>query len=199
MGFEHFCNMLFSNIDLVAAVFKKYGDISVELMQRLASYDTVGAIWVGDDQAYKTSLMINPDIMREYVYPYYRRICDIAHENDIDTIFHSDGAIGPIIPDLIACGFDCLHPFEPDAMDIYEAKARYGKKVCISGNINIGTILAEGSPSQVEEEVTQMIKRLAPKGGYVLSSSNSMTEFVPLNNFIAVMKTLHKIGKYPLV
>jgi len=198
MGFEHFCQALYADEELVGEVFPRYGEITLEVTERLVEIDTVGAIWVGDDQAHGDSVMIHPDFLRKHVYPYYKKVCDVAHAKNIATIFHSDGNLTKIIPDLIACGFDCLHPFEPDAMNIVEAKKDYGSKVCISGNVDLGSTLTKGTPTDVEAEVRRLIRELAPGGGYVVSSSNSMTEYVPYEKFLAVMRTVHEAGHYPI-
>lgn len=199
MGFEHFCEMTYTDEQLVGEVVRRYGEIAVELTERLTEIDTVGAIWVGDDQAYKTSTMVHPDFLRRHIYPYYKKICDVAHTKNLPTIFHSDGDLTLIMPDLIASGFDCINPFEPDAMDIVEAKKKYGSRVCISGNIDLNSTLTKGTPEDVEAEVKQRIRDLAPGGGYVVTSSNaSMTEEVPYENFLAVMRTVHQVGRYPI-
>ena len=40
---------------------------------------------------------------------------------------------------------------------------------------------------------------LAPGGGYILSTSNSVAEYIPLANYQAMLLTGHKYGKYPIV
>ena len=91
----------------------------------------------------------------------------IAHEAGLPFIFHSDGKVWDVIPDLIAVGVNALHPIEPKAMDINLVKARYGDKLALIGNIDMD-LLARGTPEQVREQVRQRIKDLAPGGGYAV-------------------------------
>lgn len=198
MGFEYFCEMIYEDEELVGEVIRRYGEITAKVTERLTEIDTVGAVWLGDDQAFKTATMVHPDFLRKHVYPFYRRVCETAHTRGLLTLFHSDGNVTDVLPDLIDCGFDCIHPFEPDAMDIVEAKKKYGSQVCIAGNIDLSSTLTKGTPEDVEAEVKQRIRELAPGGGYVVSSSNGMTEFVPYENFLAVMRTVHQMGGYPI-
>ena len=74
-------------------------------------------------------------------------------------IFHSDGKVWEVIPDLIALGVNALHPIEPKAMDINEVKARFGGKLALIGNIDMD-ILARGTPAAVKAQVRQRIQGL---------------------------------------
>ena len=54
------------------------------------------------------------------------------------------------------------------------------------------------TPEDVEDLVRKRIVDLAPGGGYVLSSSNSVAEYIPLENYHAMLQAGHKYGKYPI-
>jgi uroporphyrinogen decarboxylase len=198
MGFEHFCETIYDDEELVGEVIRRYGDIWVREVERLIEIDTVGAIWTGDDLAYQTATLVSPVFLRKHIFPYYKKVSELAHSRNVPTIFHSDGNLNSILPDLIDCGIDCIHPIETDAMDIVTVKEKYGSKLCIAGNIDLMTTLSYGSPADVEAEVKQRLRQLAPGGGYVLSSSNGIADFVPPQNLIAMLKTLHREGHYPI-
>ena len=61
---------------------------------------------------------------------------------------HTDGKVDQIIPDLIACGLDALHPIEPKAMDIVAVKRKYGDRLALLGNIDVD-LLTRGSPEEI--------------------------------------------------
>jgi uroporphyrinogen decarboxylase len=50
----------------------------------------------------------------------------------------------------------------------------------------------------VDEAVKQLIKTVAPGGGFLLSSANSITNYVPLPNFNAMLEATRKYGRYPI-
>jgi len=83
-------------------------------------------------------------------------------------------------------------------MDIVEVKRQYGKHLCLIGNIDLGGALVRGTPEDVEAEVRQHIRDLAPGGGYMVGSSNSITSYVPLENYRAIIAATMKWGKYPI-
>ena len=44
----------------------------------------------------------------------------------------------------------------------------------------------------------ERIRTLAPGGGYCVSSSNSVTEYVPLENYKAMLAATLRYGTYPI-
>jgi uroporphyrinogen decarboxylase len=199
MGFTAFCVALTENPRLVKQLFDKFGSLEYAVAQRLVDYESVGAIWVAEDIAYAEGLMISPRYLREYLFPWYRKIGDLCRAKGLPYIHHSDGRLYEVIDDLIACGARALHPIEPKAMDIVLLKRRYGRRLCLCGNIDLGYTLTLGSPQEVEAEVRERIRDLAPGGGYCLGSSNSIPEYVPVANYSATREAALKYGHYPIV
>jgi len=69
--------------------------------------------WVFDDMAYKGRLMFSPRYLRAHrVFQNIAEICDMYHSYGLKVIFHSDGDIAPVVPDLIAAGVDALAPID---------------------------------------------------------------------------------------
>ena len=198
MGFETFCIALRENPRLVARMFKKVGEFFYSVWQRLPKFESVGALFLGDDLAYTEGLMISPDVYRQHLFPWYRLLAEVCRKHDLPFWFHSDGKLWEIIPDLIEIGVNALHPIEPKAMDIREVKARCGEKLCLMGNIDLGYTLTRGSPAEVEAEVRQRIRDIAPGGGYCVGSSNTVTEYVPVQNYRAMIEAALRWGSYPI-
>ena len=148
----------------------------------------------GDDLAFKTGPFFSPAVFREFFVPGMRRVADAIH---LPWIFHSDGYLFPILDDLLALGITGLNPIEPLSMDIFELKRDYGDRLCLVGNIDVDT-LSRGTPEQVREEVHRKILALAPGGGYVASSSNTVPEYVKPENFAAMVDAIRDFGTYPI-
>ncbi|MGA2479497.1 MAG: uroporphyrinogen decarboxylase family protein, partial [Spirochaetia bacterium] len=55
-----------------------------------------------------------------------------------------------------------------------------------------------GTPAQVEEATKEALREGAEGGGFILSSSNSIHSAVKPENYIALLKTVEKYGKYPV-
>ena len=198
MGAETFFNALETNEKLVAALFEKIGQIQCETFLRVVEHPCVGAVLHPDDIAHNTGLLVHPKYLRKYLFPWYRKMSDVCRDRGIGNVFHSDGDCTEGMDDLIACGFHGFHPIQPNAMDIAEVKRRWGKKLCLIGNINLDSTLTLGTPEDVRAEVYERIRTIGPGGGYMVSSSNSVTDYVPLANMKAMIDATFEFGKYPI-
>ncbi len=198
MGFERFCIDLAEGGRLATRIVRKIGQIHVRVIENLLQYDCVGAVCMPDDLAYTTSLMVRPDFLRREIFPWHRQIGDLVRSKDLPYLFHSDGRYLPVIDDLIECGYHAIHPCEPASVDIVELKRQYGGRLCLCGNINLDSTLTLGTPADVDEEVKLRIRTVGPGGGYCCGSSNSVTEYVPYENYLAMLTATEKYGKYPL-
>jgi len=139
---------------------------------------------------------MSPTQFQEFLLPYYREIVDYIHSKDLLVFKHSDGNVWGIIYDWIDVGFEGIHPFQPQCMDLAESKEKLGDKVCLMGNIDCIDTLVSGSEKDVEEEVRQAIKTAGPGGGYILASSNTIHPGVKAENYIAMVRATHKYGEY---
>lgn len=196
LGFTNMCLLLHDQPDLVAAVFERVGSFLVEVFHKAASYPRVGAMWISDDLAYTSGPMIHPKYYRQWLFPWYRKMKAICEQHDLPFLLHSDGRLWALMDDFIAIGFNGLHPIEPKAMDIGEVKKRYGKRICLIGNVDLDYPLARGTPEEVEEAVRELIRVAAPGGGFCLGSSNTITAYVPLENYLAMLEACRKYGVY---
>ena len=184
--------------ELVGAIINKIGEIQYQTFLRVIEHPCVGACLNPDDIAFNTGLLVNPKYLRKYVFPWYKKMGKICREKGIGFIFHSDGDCTEAMEDLIDCGFHGFNPIQPNAMDIVEVKRRWGKKLCLIGNINLDSTLTLGTPDDVRAEVYERIRTIGPGGGYMVSSSNSITDYVPVANMRALLDATYEFGKYPI-
>lgn len=71
-------------------------------------------------------------------------------------------------------------------------------RLCLCGNIDLDSTLTLGTPEEVREEVKLRIRTIAPRGSYCCGFSNSVPEFVPFENYLAMIETAIEYGKYPI-
>jgi uroporphyrinogen decarboxylase len=198
MGFEHFCVSLLDDLALVEDIMQRIGDESMLLLEKVLRYPCVGAMCIQDDIAYTNGLMVSPGLLRRIFFPWLRQSAEICHAAGRPLIFHSDGLLDQVMTDIIAAGVDALHPIEPKCMDIAAVKQAYGDRLALVGNLDLGYTLTRGTPQEVREEVRYLIKNVAPGGGYLLGSANSVTNYVPLENYRAMLEAAFDYGRYPI-
>jgi len=158
--------------------------------------DDLPFIAVNDDIAYRTGLLIRPELFMEIFPQRMARLIAPAREHGKLLAFHSDGRLDQVLPLIYELGFRVVHPVEPEANDIFQLKAAWAGKLAFVGNIST-TLLAYGSREEIEEKVREYCLRLGPGGGYVVGSSSSIMEGIPPENFVAMTQAVHRYGRYP--
>lgn len=197
LGFEHFCIALNESPDLVAEIFRRVAAIQIAVLKRVLRQQGLIAVWYGDDLASAESLLVSPDVYRKWLFPWMEELAGIAHRAGMPFLYHSDGRLWEVIPDLISLGVDALHPIETKAMDINEVKRRHGRRLALIGNIDLNT-LGLGTPEQVRMEVRRRITDLAPGGGYAVGASPCIPYYTRMENYEEMRRCVFECGVYPI-
>jgi uroporphyrinogen decarboxylase len=195
MGFETFAVATREQPELVQALFARVSDLIVGMFERMAGMDWVGALWYSDDIAFSSGLMVSPDFLHQHLFPRLRKIGELAKERGIPFIYHSDGNLWDVLDAVIACGVTALHPLEPKSMDIVEVKRQYGHILGVCGGVDLD-VLARGTPDIVRALVRRFLSTVAPGGGWCAGSSNSIPDYVPVENYLAMVDTVLEFGVY---
>jgi uroporphyrinogen-III decarboxylase len=107
---------------------------------------------------------------------------------------HSDGAVGSLFPDLIEIGMQVFNPLSPSIMDPPACKAEYGDSICFYGGIDVEQTLPFGTPDQVRQEIRERVKVVGKGGGYILQSSHTILDDVPLPNLLAYIDEVRSMA-----
>lgn len=198
MGLQNFSYALYDDPLVPEALFEIMGNTYVKLAERIVKMPKLGAVFMSDDLAFGTSLMVSPKVLKKYVFPWYKKIGEIVRGAGLHFIYHSDGTLMDIFDDLADCGISAIHPVEPLAMNIVEVKKKHGDKFCFFGNIDLEYTLTRGSVEEVTHQVKEKIRDLAPGGGWGLSASNSVPDYAIPQNYRAMIEAGKKYGKYPI-
>ena len=156
--------------------------------------------WVFADCAFNHHLIFSKSFLTNHGF--FQRLAEIMstmHHFGLKIIFHSDGDISAIIPELILAGADALAPIDVVAgLDLAELKQKYGDKVSFVGGIDIG-LINSATPDEIRNATLRALKIAAPGGGFILgSSSEELYENLPEENILAMWETTLEAGRYPI-
>lgn len=193
MGMEAFVEAYADKPWLIDMVARAFGESAVRIVDRLTGCDWVQGIWLGDDIAYGKGLLVSPDFLRTYVFPYYRRIGELCHSRNKLYIYHSDGDKAEVLDDLYDCGIQALHPNEPTSVDLPKLMSERGNQFAFIGGIDVD-LLERGTPDKIARAVRKLIED-AGSGGLAVGSGNSITKHVPLENYRAMLDAVLKFGR----
>ena len=187
MGYETLCYSLYDRRDLVKAISERLLEIYRVAVARLVEFDRVKVVWGSDDMGFKTQTLISPDDMREFVLPGHRELAQMAHEAGRPYILHSCGNLEEIMEDLLEDGkIDGKHSYEDTIMVVTEAKRLYGDRMAILGGIDVDFI-SRSSEEEVRRRVRETLEKCHPGGGYCLGTGNSVANYVPVDNYLAMV------------
>jgi len=192
-GFNEFLRLMLKEPAKAEYILNRISKISEKQAKMLLDAG-VDAIVYGDDVGMQHSMIISPRIWRKFLKPIYEKLATLIHKRGGYFVFHSDGWIEPIIPDLIEVGVDVLTPVQPECMDVYKLKELYGSELCLDGTISIQRTLPFGKPEEIEREVKDRIEKLGPTG-LILGPGHAIQPEVPLENIITLFKAALKYGK----
>jgi uroporphyrinogen decarboxylase len=195
LGYEGISYLLADDESLVADMFDAVGSRLVEYNERQASYDSVGAIVMGEDMGFKTQTLLSPAVYRKYVFPWHKRLVDAVHQHDKPIILHSCGNLEAVMEDIIACGWDAKHSFEDVIEPVWQIKERYGDRITLLGGFDMDKICRMSLP-EVRAHTRALIEKTAPGGGWALGTGNTVANYVPIENFLTMLEEGYRWGRY---
>jgi uroporphyrinogen decarboxylase len=187
MGLVSFSYALHDQPELIASLFRQVGDLAAAVLAESVSLDGVGMCMLGDDLGYASGTMVSPAVLREHVFPQYRRLIEIAHAADKPIVLHSCGNLEQVMDEIAGLGFDAKHSFEDKIMPVEEVQRRWGDRVAVLGGVDMD-LLARGDEADVRKRTRAILEACAAGGtGYALGSGNSAANYVRLENFRAML------------
>lgn len=189
--------------DYVNAVFARQTEIAIENLARI--YDVVGnrvtaVLVTGTDFGQQQGPFISPRAYRALYQPYHSRMNEWIHANTgWKTFIHSCGSIMKLIPDFIEAGFDILNPVQCSAADMEPSvlKELFGDRITFWGaGVDTQKTLPFGTADEVRAEVRERLRIFSPGGGFVFNTIHNVQPMSPVENVLAIYKTVQKAGTY---
>lgn len=152
-----------------------------------------------DDFGTQQSLWISVEMFRKLIKPRYIELFTfLKNRYGKKILLHSDGAIYPLIPDIVEMGVDILNPIQLGAKDMGDTrklKKEFGDSLIFwGGGVDIQHTLPFATPKEVGDEVKRRIEDLAPGGGFVFAATQAIQPETPPENIMAMWDALQRYG-----
>lgn len=188
MSYEGLCETLYDDPDLIKDISDVIGNLLVRTFEQVIDCERVVGVFFGDDLGFRTSTLIAPKHLRTYVFPWLKRLVDVAHSRGKIAILHCCGYVESVMEGLISdVGIDAKHSFEDAIEPVTSFKARYGDRIGVVGGIDMD-VLARSTPEAVAAYTRKVLDECAPSGGYALGTGNSVANYIPIENYFAMLK-----------
>ena len=154
----------------------------------------IDMVFLADDVGTQQGLMISRQMYRDILQPFHKRLtgCVKKHAPHAACLFHSDGSVFDILPDLIDSGIDFLEAVQVDAakMDPARLKTTYGKRLGFHGGISVQQLLPHSDAKTVDRQCRRLVEIFGRNGGYIAAPSHAIQVGTPVPNVLAMLRAV---------
>lgn len=185
--------------ELIRECMRTWLDLAEAYVRRVQEHVTLDEVFMGEDIWYNHGALVFPDMIREFLFPYYRQLIANIKARQLDRSrrlfvnIDSDGYVLPVI-DLYReqIGMDYMDPFEVAAgCDVVEVGERW-PDLLIHGGID-KRILAQGTDA-IDRELERIIPVMRKRGGYIPTCDHGVPEEVSFENYMHYRRRCIELG-----
>jgi uroporphyrinogen decarboxylase len=174
---------------LVAAVIERVGQTIYRVFETYCQFDSVCALWLGDDLGHKHGTLLSPKWLIEHIVPWYKRFADLAHAHGRPFLLHTCGNTAAVMPAIVETGIDAKHSFEDGIEPVEQFHDRWADKIAVLGGVDVH-LLATGDAATIKARMRQILEHCAVRGGYAAGSGNSIPNYVPAESYLAMVEAV---------
>lgn len=171
--------------DLVHAMMRQWATLVGSAIQKVQAGVEIDELYLAEDICYKSGPLISPQMMEEFLLPYYSQIITDARARQTRHMYvhiDTDGFAPPVIPLYRKVGMDMMSPFEIAAgNDVLEIAREYPDLI-MSGGID-KRVLAE-RPEAIDAYLTRVIPPMRKRGGFIPTCDHGVPDNVSLANYL---------------
>lgn len=196
-GFEECMVNLAAYPEEVEELISRITDQHMRSIEGFAKAGVDGII-AGDDLGLQDRLIISPNMWRTLFKPYYKKIIDAAHKNNMEMMLHICGNISDIIEDLIEIGLDVLQIDQQDHMGIEMLGEKYKGRIAFFCPTDIQSTLCNNDQQKIKEKAVQLLECLGSReGGFIAKMYPQPSSIGILPESAETMcKTFLEYGRY---
>lgn len=194
MGFMHLAYTSSDDPELYEALFRKVGDIFLAIWTRFMELygDMYCVLRMGDDLGFKTNTLLPTNDIRRLIVPEYARVVGLVHAYNKPFLLHSCGNIFDVMDDIIGTAkINAKHSNEDQIGAFPIWVERYGERIGNFGGIDTDAVCRLSAP-EIKEYVIDTLRRVENCGGIAFGSGNSIPEYVPADNYLAMVNAVRE-------
>ncbi len=184
--------------DLIQDCMKTWFKLADAVTARHQEHITLDELFLGEDICYNHGALISPDMMREFLLPYYQQLADNTKARQIDKSRHlyfqidTDGFADPVIPLYEEVGVDVMSPFEVAAgCDVVEIGRKHPGLVILGG---IDKRILATTKQEIDRELERILPVMRERGGYIPTCDHGVPAEVSLENYMHYRKRCIELG-----
>ena len=192
-GLEYFLADMAGEPEFARELLDFITEKNLSVLKEFIKTPGLDGVLLGNDWGSQRDLLMSPKTWRTLLKPGAKKEYDLIHEAGLDVWVHSCGDIRKIMPDLCEMGADVLNPVQPECMDIYELKERFGAELTFWGGISTQRTLPFGTTDEVREETRRVTQAMSQNGGYIIAAAQGIQADVPFENICALVDEANEL------
>lgn len=196
MGLNDFLIGMMVEKETIHMVFDKVTEYICNLIDSIP--EGVDAVRMIEDWGIQSGLLFSKELWMEYLYPSYTKIYAKIKSKGMYVMQHSCGDISELIPVLIEMGVDIVDAMQPESMDIFKLKEKFGKDIVMFGGIGSQSVIPCGTPEEVIADAERTLEVMGKNSKYLIGPAGSIPTEAPIENVVAFVeycKALKEKGK----
>lgn len=188
MGPLELLYMFYDNPELIHDCMKSWFEVADATMEYKQKFYNIDEFMLLEDICYNRDSLISPDMIREFLFPYYHQLIENIRKRQLDKSKHlyiqldTDGYAPAVLDIYKEIGMDISSPFEVAAgCDVVEIGKKY-PWLMIEGGID-KRIIALGKP-HIDRHLNEIMPAMKKRGGYIPTCDHGVPMEVSFEDYI---------------
>ncbi len=198
-GPEDIMYKVFDEPELIHDCMKAWLELTDRSIAEHQKYVTLDELFMAEDICYNNGPLISPDMIGEFLMPYYQQLVANVKSRQIDKQrklyiqIDTDGKCMPVIDVYLeGIGMDMMSPFEVASGCDVVAVAQAYPNLVMSGGFD-KRIMAQGKAA-IDREVERIFPVMRDRGGYIPTCDHGVPEEVSVENYLHYRKRCIEYG-----
>ncbi|MBN1445704.1 MAG: hypothetical protein JW957_06320 [Candidatus Omnitrophica bacterium] len=192
IGPEGLLYKFYDEPELIHKCMKTWLELADAVISKHQEQVSLDEFFIAEDICYNKGPLISPEMIKEFLFPYYRQLIGNIKSRQLDKNRHlyfqvdTDGYAPSVIPLYMDIGMDVMSPFEAaSGCDVLEIGREFPGMV-ISGGID-KRILAKGKDA-IDRYIDHVLPAMKKRGGYIPTCDHDVPEEVPYEDYFHYRK-----------
>lgn len=197
MGEERVCMCYYDDPEVMQDIMDTISNTAFKVLDQISDKLTIDNLCVHEDMAGKSGSLIGPNLIEQYIKPYYRNIWEMLSSKGTKLFSQdSDGNMNSIIDSFINSGVNITYPAEPGSnMDIVELRKKYGKSLYFKGGID--KYVLQKDKKAIRDELEYKLQPMMQEGGNIFGIDHRIPNGTSIENYRYYVDTAREILNLP--
>lgn len=200
LGPEDLLYAFYDQPELIHDCMRTWFDLADAVIASHQKHVTLDEIFFAEDICYNHGALISPELMKEFLLPYYQQVIHNVKQRQLDPSRHlfvqvdSDGDCRGVIPIYMeSIGMDVMSPFEvTSGVDVVEIGRQYPHLVMRGGLDK--RVLSQGRPA-IDAMLERILPAMKKRGGYLPMCDHGVPAEVPYADYIYFRQRIAELSE----